>query len=470
MKGNLFTFIVGCLGKRKSIPFMFILLGAIYLYIVNMFESWQNTDITEFWYYFIAAFLFILGLVYTIICFVLDHLPRAAKGTKSVLFCIDAASEQLYEAAKFQLVENFNEANIGDNKAKIKAICVSKKQVNAYDLNQNKSAQKLLKKTRCVLLVKVRYTANSLCNADDFELRIGCGILLPKFDEKAGSVLVNDMSMVTSTVQNQHFSGKNAIDVFNLTTHTLSFACNYILGFVYLLAKDGDTAYLLLTTARKMISDGTHLSAEQEKWRILVDDRLYATLFRIACDQFVLFQRNKEWTYLQKMEQALEIANTIYSDEYSYCLNMAYIYVTLHGDGLSAKRCIDKCRMSKQAQFKRNWMYSDAFLSAYLEYDPGTVIAKYTKAFAKDRKSNLVELAEHIEFIIANQPEKIRLHLAAGLVYEVLNDTKLMKQHFSVFLNHDPGADRRIREVLESKINTNLCEGECNHNCEKCAV
>lgn len=454
--------------RKKSIPVAFILLTGVFFAVAKAFNEWNWVDVSMGAYIAVAICLFCVGVVYSICCLACDHLPKAPKETLGVLFCIDAESSLLYDTAKFKLVENFNEVNPG-GKVRVVAKCISKKQAKRYDLQNHDSAVKLLMKTRCVLLVRVRYSADDAKNAENFEMRIGCGVRHPRFDEKADAVLVQDMSMLTETVRNQHFTNRNAINIFNFTTHTLFFACNYILGFVYLLARNGEAAYELLTTARKVIDQDDATLSEKEKWRSLVDDRIYATLAQISIDCLARFQKEKDKHALQRMEQALETANTIYPYLYFYNVNMAYIQVTLHHNAASAKILIDKCKLSARNQREKSWLFSDAFLAAYLDYAPGTIVARYNKAFAEEKESNLVMLVEHVEFMIAEQPEKNKLHLAAALVYEVLGDSKLMKQHLSIFLKNAGAIDTKARKLLEDKLAANDCREDCNHNCEKCA-
>ena len=210
MKGDLLNIIVGSLFKRRSIPFMVVLLGAIYLCVITMFDGWKTIVVGSFWYWFIGVLLCAAGLGYTVACFVIDRLPRAPKGTLGVLFCIDAESASLYEAAEFKLAESFNDANPG-GAVRVIARCISKKQIKGYDIQNKDIAVKLLQKTNCVLLVRVRYSADNANNAENFELKIGCGVRHPYFDEKANAVIVKDMSMLTEKVRNQHFTNKNAI-------------------------------------------------------------------------------------------------------------------------------------------------------------------------------------------------------------------------------------------------------------------
>ncbi len=454
--------------KKKSIPFALIFLAAVFLVLASMYDDWEWIVVPTWLYNTTAIILLCAWMAYSVACIVLDHLPKVPKGTLGVLFCIDAESVSLYEAARFKLAESFNEANPG-GKVRVMAKCVSKMQVAKYDLQDKDSTIELLKKTNCVLFVRVRYSADNASDAEDFELKIGCGVRHPRFNEKASAVIVRDMSILTETVRNQHFSKENAISVFSFTTKTLIFACNYIMGFIYLLAKDAETAYTLLISARMAILQDNVVAEEQEKWRALVDDRIYSALAQITCDCIDGFEKKKNAIELQRAEKLLCLANKIYPDTYLYNVNMAYIQVTLHHNATCAKELIDKCKLSARGQPEKGWLFSDAFLAAYLGYAPGTIIARYNKAIREDKQSNLVELVEHIEFMISEQPEKMKLHLAAALVYEAISDFKLMKQHLAVFLNHVDVIDGRSRKLLTDKIDIKDCNEECNHNCERCA-
>ena len=196
----------------------------------------------------------------------------------------------------------------------------------------------------------------------------------------------------------------------------------------------------------------------------MTDDRIYAALCQIASKYLVEFQSDKKVESLYEMRKVLQLANAIHSDTYFYNLNMAYAYVILDQDAVAAKDCVAKCRLSKE---NTNWMYSDAFLSAYLNHAPGSIISKYKKALGNPYKS-LVEIVEYIEFVIEREPDKLALHLAAALVYEEMGDKQLMRYHFSVYLENANKLDRRTKEKIEAKMNVEPCVVTCDQNCSQC--
>lgn len=155
--------------------------------------------------------------------------------------------------------------------------------------------------------------------------------------------------------------------------------------------------------------------------------------------------------------------NELYT--YFYNLNMAYVHIALNHDAPAAKKCIEKCKALKE---KKDWLYSDAFLSAYCGHAPTTVLSKYNKALKVPYKS-LVELVDYIEFVIESEPQKTTLHLAAGLIYEAMGDIKLMKQHVSIFMATGIGINQRTRALLTEKILQGSCNVDCTNDCVKCA-
>ena len=443
---------------------MFALLAIAFLSLASIFDGWTWVDV-ELWMYIVAAVTLVcFGIAYDVLCIVVDHLPRAPKGVLAVLFCIDAESEQLYQMAKFKLVDEFN-LHATNEGVTIQALCVSKAQIAKYNLYDNISLLALLEKTNSVLFVNVRYTADDVGNAENFELRINCAVSHPKFSDKANEVVSQDLRMMKKSVSRQKFTKANAINVFNFTAQTLVCACQYILGFVYLLSGNNRNAFNLLVLAKKSINTGQMGSAETKSLEQLIDDRIFSSLCQIAQECMATFQNEKALDQLGKLSQVLTMANMIRPETYFYNMNMAYVHIALNHDAGAAKNCIENCKASKE---NKDWMYSDAFLSAYCGHAPTTILNKYSKALKVPYES-LVELVDYIEFIIEAKPEKTALHLAAGLIYEEMGDAKLMRQHLSVFLADGKGINKKTRDLLMAKISTGHCDVKCDEDCAKCA-
>ena len=450
--------------KPISSIFVAIVLGAVYAWTVSTLNSWEIVDLDAKWLFWIVVPFFAVWCVYTVACFVKNRLQRAPKDTVAVLFCIDAESEKLFETARYKLVNNFDSSISDVGELKFKALCVSRARLARYDLQKKEDALTVLQRTNCVLLVRVRYTADDIDNAENFELKIDYGVRHPAFNESATRMLSHDMSALNAPVGKQKFVKAETIDVFNFTTQTLVCACQYVLGVVALLAQDSQTALSLLLQSRNAaITDFSHMSGATGLIG-MIDDRIYAALCQLSSEYLVCFQNDKTLEALYEMRRTLQLANAIHPDTYFYNLNMAYAYIILDRDADAARNCVAKCKLSKE---NTNWMYSDAFLCAYLNHAPGSILSKYGKALSNPYKS-LSEIVEYIEFIIDREPDKLALHLAAALVYEEMGDKKLMKYHFSVYMENVKKLDRRTKEKIEAKMNDEPCAAQCDHNCSHC--
>ena len=196
----------------------------------------------------------------------------------------------------------------------------------------------------------------------------------------------------------------------------------------------------------------------------MIDDRIFEALCQIADNLLLCFQKDKSPNTLVEMCKTLQTANRIRPDTYFYNMNMAYAYIILDQDLEAAKKCIKKCKVSKQ---DTAWRYSDAFLSAYQGHTPQTIISKYKKAFRSPYKS-LSQIVEYIEIVLDNEPHRISLHLAAALVYEEMGDVMLMKKHFTTYLETVLKIDDKSKAIIEAKINKGNCGIPCNHKCNSC--
>ena len=450
--------------KPVSTLGMFIVLGVAYAGVVSTVNDWEVVAIDGKILCWLAIPFLLAWCVYTVVCFVKNRLPSAPKDTVAVLFCIDAESDKLFETARYKLVNNFTSSITNVGGIRFKALCVSKARLARYDLQQKDDALAVLERTNCVLLVRVRYTADDVDNAENFELKIDYGVRHPAFNESATRMLSHDMSALNAPVGKQKFVKAETIDVFNFTTQTLVCACQYVLGVVALLAGDSQTALTLLLQSRNSVTtEFSHMSGIAELLG-MIDDRIYAALCQLASEYLICFQNDKSIESLHEMCRALRLANAIHPDTYFYNLNMAYAYIILDQDAEAAKSCVAKCKLSRE---NTNWMYSEAFLSAYLNHAPGSILSKYGKALSNPYKS-LSEIVEYIEFVIENEPDKVPLHLAAALVYEEMGDKKLMMHHFSVYMDNAKKLDRRTREKIEAKMNGVACGTQCDHNCSRC--
>lgn len=311
----------------------------------------------------------------------------------------------------------------------------------------------------------VQYRTDDVDDPERFVLKIQYGVQLPKFNETAEKALAYDMNQLTSPLKDRRFEKREAVDVFEFSTQALVFACQYIIGFVLLLTGDGQNASELLKQARHTAVCNSGKGFDTKRLTQVVDDRLFAAYMRIAQTYILKFQKSGDMDCLREADKSIELANSIHPDTYDYNLLKAYILVMVHQDGISARKCIVKCR---QSNLHQDWTYSDAFLCAYAGNTPGYVISKYNKAF-RAMDLNLLELAEYIEIVCAKEPEKITLHLALGILYCRIGNNKLARWHLTLYLDRAKIVNAKDREKVNYLIQSAECDDKCDHNCISCS-
>lgn len=464
MPGKLFEWFKDRWLKPKSALIALPLLCYLFFQLISLLDRLSCVTLTRQSCYLIATPFVAAWIIYFVVCLISNSLPKAKRDSLAVLFVIDAESKQLFEAAKFKLINDFRSLiSSSQSTAKINTFYLSRERVSKINLTDNSEAVQLLIRTNCMFLVSVRYSADDVNNAEHFELRINYGVRHPQFSKTAESLLYHDLTALKTSVGKQRFEKAQLISVFDFTAQTLALACQYILGFVYLLSGDNHQAYNLLSSVYITISGAEFRTKEYETLKNLTEDRLFATLANIAVSHQRLFSRNKDLQHLRDMSKILIEANNIRPDTYFYNLNMAHAYIVLTQDAQSAKECINKCKQSKTQQ---EWRYSEAFLCAYSGQAPGIIISKYREAL-KVPYEDLVGIVDYIEFVIEHEPQKTELHLAAGLIYKAIGDTVLMKQHLLLFLEKSHPLESRITATIREMLSV-PCLVDCNNNCTDC--
>lgn len=451
--------------KPKSIPIALALIVFAYFLFVSALGALDGVTLTKDDYHIWAIVAFGVWCLYIGACLFKYRLPRAKKNCVAVLFCIEAESEKLFTTARRKLVSDFQAALEHNAKIRFKALCVSKERVAKYDLKQDTDCLKLLFKTHSVLLVQVRYTTDDVDDSGNFKLTVCYGVRHPEINEDVEKALSYDMARLGAPIRSQRFEKKDAIDVFDFTTQALVFACQYIMGFAVLLAGDGQNAVTLLLQARKLVEINEGGYFDRDNLLRLVDERLYAAYYLSAAIQQRKFQSDHSIAHLLEMDKNLELSNRIHPDTYAYNLDKAYVLVCLYKDGKAAKKCIERCKEINQNNI---WQYSEAFLCAYLDKSAGIVMSKYAKAFTKPY-ANPIELLDFIEFVLEQEPDKMTLHLAAGMIYSKTGDNILSRQHISIYLKNVPQTDRRTLEKIDKLMLSTVCGIECNQNCVSCS-
>ena len=96
------------------------------------------------------------------------------------------------------------------------------------------------------------------------------------------------------------------------------------------------------------------------------------------------------------------------------------------------------------------------------------VVEDNTKAITMLHE-NPLDLLDYIEFVLEQEPDKVTLHLAAGILYSKTGDSKLSRQHLSIYLEKVSNIDRRTLEKINRLMRETDCGIECNKNCSSCS-
>ena len=117
----------------KFSPIGLFLLALIYISTITSISAWDNIDLTSNFYIIFALILLSIWVIYFIICLVVNRLPKAKKNGHTVLFVIDAESQELFDTAKYKLVGYFNSFIVSDDTDNlISALCISRKKISKY--------------------------------------------------------------------------------------------------------------------------------------------------------------------------------------------------------------------------------------------------------------------------------------------------------------------------------------------------
>lgn len=456
--------------EYRSIPYAIILMLVIGLLgvpeVINFIvpsspeEGWPQD---RFYGLLIAVALIV---IYVVGCIIHNQLPHAPRHSLGILFVIDAENDQVFASVKYKLVNNFEEF-IAANGKPISTICVQRKRISRYNTKDKESVKKLLQDTNCIFFINVRCNVDNPADIQQYEMTVDYSVVHPHFTDEAQYILAHDLQTLQIPVRRQRFKRTQTIDVFSATAQTLVITCRYIFGLIQLFSGNVNIAIVFFKEVKSDLSsyqkDHPYLNvSELER---VVNEKLFISYMRKASEKMERFEREKKIHYLEEMRDTLSNANLIYPDTYAYNINMAYAYIILEKDAEKAQECIEKCKKSKN---NGEWKYSEAFIMAYLGRAPRSICHKYASAM-EIQYDNLVRIADYIEFVIEREPNRIALHLAAGLIYEKLSDPFQAKIHFSTYLHKIKNIDENSKKMIKAKMENLICNVHCNNNCQECS-
>ena len=426
--------------KWISVPILFVII--ILTLLPNFPDEWGFNNINAIKFYILAFVLLGVFLFYLAVCIKENKLPKA--DSLSVLFIIDTENESLFNDVKHKLVTNFNDNFWGKDDSRFSSVCIKATDLRKYDLQKKEDQIAILKKTNCALFVRVRYHVDDITNTENYETDINYGIVHPILQKQAQDMLQWEMNALAVPIKKRRFQKTQTLDTLDFTAQALSIICQYLYALVCLLTGKNKDAYGIL---HRMREDAHHGDEASKRYNIsvLVDRRLFQACMGIAGENYDLFYKDKSIGSLEMINRILDEANSITPNTYDYYLGKAYYYVAHDLDGEKAKMCINECKKIKGID---TWKYSDAFLAAFFHNSPHTIMRKYNIAFRVDQ--DLPRIADYIEYIIEKDPDRQDLHFAAGLVYNMLGDSILAREHFQQYLETENG--KKVEKYIKGKL------------------
>lgn len=400
----------------------------------------------------------IVAIVYCLLVYKANKLPHASKKSLGVLFVFHTENENIYKDATFNLIENFKNVSSKFN-IQLTPVCINVNKIKKYSSGNKKRMIKLLQKTNCIFCVDIVYQANSPDNASNYETKINIGTLHPEFSEEDNKFLIGELNRVSEPIKILKFNKDKKLDVLKIAAVHLNYTAKYIISLVFILSGNFKFSDALLSELYQDIGkNGTNWFAE------MIKKAYFNSCNGMETMSFDKYNNSLDIKYIDDAEKYLNIMNQLFPDTYGYHLDIAWIDFYKYRNITKAKQHIAKC---KEIGANTNWMYSDAFLSAYTNENFSIIIKKYEKAINTD--GNIIEIIHFIENVLDDEPQKYNLHFALALLYHSFGEKRLTMSHLNEFTKHininnkEKCLKRKIKEMVEEPCQ--LCE---LNNCDMC--
>ena len=232
------------------------------------------------------------------------------------------------------------------------------------------------------------------------------------------------MNIVAEPIRNIKFNKQQKIEKFDITSEYLGFAIEYITGLVELLC-------CKTVQGLKIFEKLYNVSMQGKGWFKEEIKKCYFTVCEMISAQIIEhYYDTWDENDLDAAEKYILKMNELYPDSYGYNLQNALVRFSKYRDIPSAVSHIKKC---KSIASNDNWMYSDAFLTAYSSAELDLVFVKYKKACQTNY--NPVKIITFIENVIKDEPDKIMLYFALGYLYYVVENECLSIKYMTAFAN-----------------------------------
>lgn len=388
----------------------------------------------------------VINIFYIILVVNNNYIVKSKNKTIGVLWAINAESKSEYDDTRRKLGESFRDFLPKE----FSVIFIPYHRMNTLkDISEDKQ-KKLLIKKKCTIMVFVKLFIDSNGQQNLYELDVSTGILHVKFEENVKMHFLGECEKLFKHIHKSKYRSENKIKLLQVTADKLALACRYIVGVSMFYSGYLLYASKILDDLGKKFSNKESMSDYESYIFSLLQPRRYELHITLSNIYSLIYQIDFSHSeYLEQMNYHLEAANKVCNNEYDYLLSKAFYYVIAEHDIECARVCIDECKKSK----RKEWKYSEAFLSAYMNQSPSTIYNKYKRAFSNEY--NLLYLIDFIENYLHIKPDKVGLYFALGLLYLEVGDDSLAIINFNKYIEHYTNCDK-VLDILKNRCNINI--------------
>ena len=439
--------IEGFIKKYWLQPFsiLFVLILEIASICIFIPEE-KDADILRF--KIICVVYIIILIIYIVFVILHNKLPRAKDDEIAVLFIINTESEKQYDETKRKIGKNFNAIINWESKVPFKVIYIQYHRVKKICLSSKEVMKKLLRKTNCTLLINIEIDSDDKDNEENYLMKIDTAIVHNKYPDDIYEKFLEDFNAVTGYVGKIHYSKNRKIQVLQVKSIQMAFACKYIIGITLMLSLKFKEAEAIFNELLEMVKNTNNQVSIYLKKAIPTycsDIELF-----LATQNARKYMETGDIIFVDEMHIHLDKSNKYVQDTYGYFLIMAMYYFFKGRFIKDAKICLNKC---KELSPNDSWKYSDAFLCAYTNKSASTVLRKYKQALKVDIK--ILDIIMFVEKALEMEPDKSMLKFALGLLYYHVGNTQSMTSCFDDFLSDTniSKLDKNVIKFLTGKAN-----------------
>lgn len=383
-----------------------------------------NTLDDKLYKWIVGICIAIIVISYTVVTIKYNTLPKSNDCKKaSILLRIYAKNKEEYEDIKEKFGNEFNKfLAIGNNKT-FDIIYIPYHLIEKYKSDDVEDIKKILKKTNCIFLTTIKTKSEEMSTDTQYVTELNFGILHNTYAEKVQELFQREVNYWSRTTRRLEYSKMNKITTLETTAQKLSLVCRYIIGCAYYLNRDLGNAGIIIDELYNMLKD-----ISSDSFIINLRDKCKALGFDIHIIK-VHIEFSKETPNLDFIKKELDKANYMIKNTYAYNLNMSTYIFLKNRDVINAKKYIGAC---KSLEPNGEWIYSEAFLSAYECKSEGSVVYKYMKALKV--YTDHMYLISFIEEILSKEEDKNMLKFALAILYIETQNIDAAKDILSEYL------------------------------------